>query len=128
MNLKTIIAIALAALWLGGCATISALQLAVSSSVTPTQAIVAANAFDGIESGATAFLTFCKANGNTDATCIAGNRRNVIQYTRAGRAARNQMETYIQSSSSIPAAIYNTVVTAVTNLKASPAANYAGAQ
>lgn len=121
-------AFALLALGLGGCSTLSEIQLAVTSSVTPTQAIVAANAFDAIESGATAFLTFCKANANTDASCIAGNRRNVIQYTRAGRAARNQMETYVQSSSSIPAAIYNTVITAVTNLKATPAANYAGAQ
>lgn len=126
--MKKLLVLALIALSLGGCATISALQLAVSSTVTPTQAIVAANAFDAIESGATAFLTFCKANANVDATCIAGNRRNVIQYTRAGRAARNQMETYVQSSSSIPAAVYNTVVTAVTNLKATPAANYAGAQ
>jgi hypothetical protein len=127
MKLKSGIAIALLALSLGGCATITALQQVAGTAVTPTQALLAANAFDAIESGATAFLVYCKSTP-TAATCSATNRREVIKDTRAGRAARNQIETYIQSSSTIPAAIYNTLVAAVTSLRASPAANYAGAQ
>jgi PBP1b-binding outer membrane lipoprotein LpoB len=125
--MKNLIAIAALALTLAGCATITALQQVAGTAVTPTQALLAANAFDAIESGATAFLVYCKSTP-TDSTCSAANRREVIKDTRAGRAARNQIETYIQSSSSIPAAIYNTLVAAVTNLRASPAANYAGAQ
>src|ERR1700761_3520745 len=104
------------ALSLAGCAQLQQLATVATATVTPTEAIVAANSYDAIEAGATAFLTFCKSNpSNTN--CIAGNRRNVISYTRSGRAARNQIETYIQSSSSIPSAIYNTLVTAVNNLK-----------
>jgi hypothetical protein len=115
------------ALFLGACSTLSNLERAATSSVTPTQAIVAANAFDAAESGATAFLTYCKSTP-ADATCVPANRRAVIKYVRAGRAARNQMETYIQTSASVPSAVYNTVVAAMDNLKATPAAKYVGAR
>lgn len=115
------------ALSLGGCATIQTLQQVAGTTVTPTQAIVAANAFDAAESGATAYLVYCKANLTT-AVCSADNRRAVLKYTRAGRAARNQIETAIQTQTSVPAELYNTLVAAVTNLKATPAANYVGAQ
>jgi hypothetical protein len=123
---KRLILLALA-FSLAGCATITTLEQVAGTAVTPTQALLAANAFDAIESGATAFLVYCKSTP-ADATCSAANRREVIKDTRAGRAARNQIETYIQSSGSIPSAIYNTLVAAVTNLRASPAANYAGAK
>ena len=107
-----------------GCTTLNTLQTALGTTVTPTQALVAANAFDAAESGASGFLVYCKSNLSS-AACSADNRRAVIKYTRAGRAARNQIETYIQSSTSIPAAVYNALVTAVTNLKSTPAAAYA---
>lgn len=112
---------------LGGCAQLQTLTTLATTSVTPTQAIVAANVFEGIEAGATAYLSYCKTNKNVDVACSASNRRSVIQYTRSGRAARNQIETYVQTSASIPSAVYNTLVTAVNNLKASPASNYTGA-
>lgn len=114
-------------LFLGACAQLQTLTTIAGTSVTPTQALIAANAFDAAESGATAYLVYCKSN-LSNSICITANRRAVIQYTRAGRAARNQMETYIQTSASIPAAVYNVVVTAVSNLKSTPAANYVGAQ
>lgn len=117
-----------AALALGACAQLQTLTTVASATVTPTEAIVAANAFNAVKSGATAFLTYCSQTP-TDSTCSATNRRNVIAYTRSGTAARNQIETYISSGgTSVPSAIYNTLVAAVTNLKASPAANYTGAQ
>lgn len=116
------------ALSLGGCAQLQTLTTLATTSVTPTQAIIAANAFDGVEAGATGYLTYCKTNKNVDAACSASNRRAVISYTRSGRAARNQIETYIQTSASIPSAVYNTLVTAVNNLKSSPASSYVGAQ
>lgn len=120
--------VALVGLYLGACAQLQTLTQVATATVTPTEAIVAANAFDAIKAGATGFLTYCVAN-KTDANCSATNRRNVISYTRSGTAARNQIETYISSGgTSVPSALYNTLVAAVSNLKASPAANYTGAQ
>lgn len=118
----------LGALTLGACAQLQAIQTAVTTTVTPTEAIVAANAFNAIKSGATAFLTYCAATPK-DSTCNATNRRNVIAYTRSGTAARNQIETYISGGgTSVPSAVYNTLVVAISNLKTTPAANYTGAQ
>ncbi len=114
------------ALFLGGCSTLQTLTAVTTATVTPTQALVAANAFDAIESSATAYLVYCKANLSS-AVCSAPNRRSVISYTRAGRAARNQIETAIQTQTSIPSAVYKSLVAAVTNLKATPAVN-GGAQ
>jgi hypothetical protein len=111
---------------LAGCQGLQLIQQAAGTAVTPTQALVAANAFDAAESGATGYLIYCKTN-LANAACSADNRRAVIKYTRAGRAARNQIETYIQTSASIPTVLYNTLVAAVTNLKSTPAANYTGA-
>lgn len=126
-TLKGIIGLIIVLTFMTGCTQLQQLATVATTTVTPTEAIVASNAYDAIEAGATSFLTFCKSNP-TNTNCGAGNRRSVISYTRSGRAARNQIETYIQSSSTIPAAIYNTLVTAVNNLKTTPAANYVGAQ
>lgn len=120
--------VALVSLYLGACAQLQTLTQVATATVTPTEAIVAANAFNAVKAGATGFLTYCAAN-KTDVNCSANNRRNVIAYTRSGTAARNQIETYISTGgTSVPSALYNTLVAAVTNLKASPAANYTGAQ
>lgn len=129
---------------LGGCATFeqklgsaaSVITSALTTPVTPTEAIVTANTYNGLAAGATGFLTYCKSNASS-ASCTAGNRRAVIKYVRAGRAARNQVEQYIQANCpsgadkcgvSVPAAIFDVLTTAVANLRASPAANYAGAK
>lgn len=123
---KTLVLIS--TLYLGACAQLQTLTQVASTTVTPTEAIVTANAFNAIKSGATAFLTYC-ASTPTDATCSANNRRNVIAYVRSGTAARNQIETYITSGgTSIPSAVYNTLVVAINNLKTTPAANYTGVQ
>lgn len=117
----------LLAMTLVGCAQIGALETAITSTVSPTQALIAANAFDAGESGATGFLTYCKSN-MAAAACSAANRRAVIKYVRAGRQARNQVETYVQTNTSIPAAIYNALITATNNLKTTPAATFVGAK
>lgn len=110
-----------------GCSTIQTLEQVAGAAVSPTQALVAANAFDAAESGATGYLVFCKAN-LASPTCSADNRRAVLKYTRAGRAARNQIETAISSSATIPSTVYNALVAAVTNLKSTPASTFVGAQ
>lgn len=124
--MRKLIICATVALALAGCSTLQTLQQVAGTTVSPTQAIVAANAFDAAESAATSYLVYCKTNLTT-AACSADNRRSVIKYTRAGRAARNQIETAISTNTSVPAAVYNSLIAAVTNLKASPAAN-GGAQ
>lgn len=111
---------------LAGCSTLNTLQVAIGTSVTPTQAILAANAFDAAKSGATAYLTYCHSVANAGTPCSAPNRRAVIKYINAGTASRNQIEGYITTSTSVPSALYNALVTTVSNLKATPAANYIG--
>src|SRR6266446_4203788 len=56
---------------------------------------------------ATQYLVYCKANLTT-AICSADNRRSVIKYVRSGRAARNQLETYVAAGNAGPAGLYNT--------------------
>lgn len=128
INLYLCVAILAVGASVTGCAQLQAIETVVTTTVTPTQAIVTANAFNAVKSGATAYLTYCVSTP-TDATCSADNRRKVISYVRSGTAARNQIETYITSGgTSIPSAVYNTLVVAVNNLKTTPAANYTGAQ
>jgi len=115
-------------LFAAGCAQLQAITTVASATVTPTEAIITANAFNAVKSGATAFLTYCVSTP-ADNSCSADNRRKVISYVRSGTAARNQIETYITSGgTSIPSAIYNTLVIAINSLKATPAANYTGVQ
>ena len=113
-----------AALSLGACAPELAkvkqlYTIVTGTTVSPQAIVVVANAFDAIEGTATQYLIYCKANLSTPA-CGAANRRDVIKYVRVGRAARNQLETYLQQSSPAPSAIYNTLVAAVNALNAEP--------
>ena len=119
--MKKLIIIALA-IGLGACAQLKTVySLVTDTAVSPTQVIVAANSFDAIEGTATQYLVYCKSNLTVPA-CSADNRRAVIKYTRAGRAARNQLETYIVQNANAPSAIYNTLVAAINSLNATPAA------
>jgi len=108
------------ALSLGACANLkTAYQVITEASVSPTQIVVAANAFDALEGTATQYLVYCKANLTTP-VCSADNRRSVIKYVRSGRAARNQLETYVAAGNAGPAGLYNTLITAINSLNSSP--------
>ena len=123
MKIKSAIAIAAVALALGACAQLKTVySLVTDTVVSPTQVIVTANAFDALEGSATQYLVYCRTNLTVPA-CSATNRRAVIKYVRAGRAARNQLETYIVQNANAPSAVYNTLVAAVNSLNATPAAN-----
>lgn len=123
--MKRLIALALA-LALGGCAGLTALTTASTTAVTSIQAITAANTFDAIESTATGYLVYCKTNP-TVVACASTNRQKVITAVRAGRSARNQIETSLATGASITSTLYNSLVAAVTTLQSSPVTNY-GAQ
>ncbi len=117
--MKKLLILALA-LTLGACANLkTAYQVITEASVSPTQIIVAANAFDALEGTATQYLVYCKANLATT-ICSADNRRSVIKYVRSGRAARNQLETYVAAGNAGPAGLYNTLIAAVNQLNLSP--------
>lgn len=119
--MKKLIILALA-ISLGACAQLKTVYSVVTDTyVTPTQVIVAANSFDALEGTATQYLVYCKSN-LTKPACSADNRRGVIKYVRAGRAARNQLETYIVQNANAPSAIYNALIAAINQLNLTPAA------
>jgi hypothetical protein len=114
----------LASVTLGGRAsTLTKLQTAwsvvSSASVTPTQIIVAGNAFDALEATATQYLLYCKSVNYAPQPCALGNRKPVVAAVRSGRAARNQLETYAAQGNAGPADLYNTLTAAITSLQQS---------
>lgn len=118
MKKLAVFSILLSALLLGGCATLTKdWAIITGASVSPTQIIVAANAFDAGEASATQYLLFCKAQPTPPSYCALKTRQSVVAAVRAGRAARNQLEPYVISGTAGPAAIYNTLVAIVTTLQ-----------
>jgi len=114
---KILLAVALS-LSLGACATIQAdWAIVTGASVSPTQIIVAANAFDAGEASATQYLLYCKATTPAPTYCALATRQAVVAAVRAGRVARAQLEPYIVSGAAGPSAVYNTLVAVVTQLQ-----------
>lgn len=104
---------------LGGCASLqTAWGVVTGATVSPTQIVVAANAFDAGEASATQYLLYCKATVPPPSYCALTTRKSVVSVVRAGRAARNQLEPYIVSGTAGPSALYNTLVATVTTLQA----------
>lgn len=114
------IAIVLAlGLSLGGCASLqTAWSVVTGVSVSPTQIIVAANAFDAGEASATQYRNYCIANPAVS-YCALKIQQKVKAAVLAGRPVRNQLEPYIVSGTAGPAALYNSLVTLATQLQAS---------
>jgi hypothetical protein len=103
---------------LGACASLqTAWSVVTGASVSPTQIIIASNAFDAGEASATQYLLYCKATVPAPAYCALKTRQAVVSAVRAGRVARNQLEPYVVSGTAGPAAIYNTLVATVTSLQ-----------
>ena len=114
---KLLFAVSLA-LSLGGCANLqTAWQMITSASVSPTQIIVAGNAFDAAEASATQYLLFCKVNPVMK-VCDLTTRKTVVAAVRAGRTARNGLEPYIVSGTAGPSALFNTMVASINTLQA----------
>lgn len=115
------IAAVLLALSLGGCASLqkveTAWQVLTAASVSPTQIIVAGNAFDAAEASATQYLLYCKTNPAPSA-CSLDNRQKVVAAVRSGRKARNTLEPYVVSGTAGPSTIFETLVAAITTLQA----------
>jgi len=104
---------------LGACASLqTAWNVVTGTEVSATQILVAANAFDAGEAGATQYLLFCKATVPPPSYCALKTRQTVVAAVRAGRVARTQLEPYIVSGAAGPAALYNTLVATITTLQA----------
>lgn len=120
--MKKLIAIVLLAASLGGCAGTlgkleTAWEVATSTSVTPTQIIIAGNAFDAAEVGAAGYLTYCKTNTNPQPQCALVTRKRVVSSVRAGRAARNALEPYVVAGKAGPIVVYNALIEAISAVK-----------
>jgi len=103
---------------LGACASLQAdWAIVTGASVSPTQIIVAANAFDAGEASATQYLLYCKATVPAPTYCALATRQAIVRAVRAGRVARAQLEPYIVSGTAGPSAIYNTLVDTVVALQ-----------
>lgn len=116
--------VVLLALSLAGCASLgqkisTAWQIVTSAAVSPTQIIVAGNAFDALEVTATQYLLYCKSVAYVPKACALGNRKPVVAAVRAGQAARNALEPYVTAGTAGPSAIYNSLVAAIQTLQAS---------
>jgi hypothetical protein len=114
---KFLLAVSLA-LSLAGCATLQTdWAIITGATVTPTQIIIAANAFDAAEATATQYLLYCKSAVPPPSYCALTTRKSVVSAVRAGIAARNQLEPYITSGTAGPSALYNTLVAMVQTLQ-----------
>jgi hypothetical protein len=103
---------------LGACASLQTdWSIITGATVSPTQILVAANAFDAGEATATQYLLFCKATVPAPSYCALATRQAVVKAVRAGRVARAQLEPYIVSGSAGPSAVYNTLVATVQALQ-----------
>jgi hypothetical protein len=121
--MKKLLAIALLTLTLGGCATQfgtrveTAWQVITQTSVSPTQIVIAGNAFDAVEVTATNYLVYCKQNVNPQPQCALVTRQRVISSVRAGRVARDALEPYVVSGKAGPIVIYNSLIEAIKAVK-----------
>lgn len=113
---------------LAGCAGLQKkidLATGVYTTVTETEVpaslvIPAANAFDILKAAATNYGRYCISKQMAPSICSADIRRNVIRAVRSGTAARNQLETSVETGQPALGSIYNVLVSAVNGLKASP--------
>lgn len=107
-----------AILALTSCANLQTVWTTITSaSVSPTQIIVAGNAFDAAEASATQYLMACKSKAIPASVCVLNTRKQVVASVRAGRSARNQLEPYVISGTAGPAALYNAMVTSINTLQ-----------
>jgi hypothetical protein len=126
--MKKLFVIALLGLSLGACAQLQtaiddvkgAYTFATTTTVTPGQAGIVANAYDALKGTAVNYGNYCISQKFPQPVCSAANRRAVIKAMRAGDAARIQIEIPLATSQPVTATLYNTLVAAVNALKAAP--------
>lgn len=113
----------LALLALGGCSTLATVQQVATAEVPASVVIPAANTFNILKGGAISYGRYCIQEKMVPAICEAGIRRNVIKAVRVGTGARDRMVASVESGQPAASSVYNLMVGAIDDLKASPAAS-----
>jgi hypothetical protein len=118
--MKRLLAIALVAS-LGGCASLQKdWDVLTSATVSPKAVKVTVNSYDALEATATGYLTFCKANRALPvcANYVAA-RADILPVIRAGRIARDNLETFIQQNPGRlgPSGLYNALTKALATIQ-----------
>ena len=114
--MKKLVAIALLALSLGGCANFqNAWGIVSGATVSPTAVYVARNSFDAAEVSATNYIVFCKVHPATYG-CSKVAIAKLIPAVRSGRVARNNLAQFQKNNPGTlgPAGLYN-ALNAATN-------------
>jgi hypothetical protein len=115
------IGVILLCLALVGCANLQGIYtLATTATVPATSVVIAANSFDALKATAINYAHYCVDQKFPQPVCSASNRRAVIKAVRAGTAARIQLEASINTGQPAIATVYNTLISAVNALTASP--------
>lgn len=117
--MRRLIALAFA-LALVGCANLQGVYTAVTTTtVSPGQALIVANAYDALKITAANYKDYCIAQHFPRPLCSASNRRIVIKAVQAGDPARAVVEGGLTTGQPIYSTVYNTLVAAVNALQAS---------
>lgn len=102
---KIFLAITLAAS-LAGCAQLQSFETGVknaysvitASAVTPQQAYIAINVFDGVEATATLYNKWPLCNGHVSPCRNPTVRQQIKKIVLAGRVARNDVKAYLRAN------------------------------
>lgn len=125
-----ILATILVAFSLAGCAQLQKIQqvytFATTTTVPAEDVRAAANAFDILKGTAVNFARYCIASNNTAAGCDVNTRRIVSKAVRSGTSARIQLRASLATNQPALASVYNLLISAVNDLKASPVNGFTG--
>lgn len=106
-------------------AAVNVYERVTTTTVTPTQIVVVANAFDSVKSIATGYLQYCKGTPSAK-ICAPGTKaspgplRRVIAFMRTGTTARDKLEPFILTGGAGPGDVFNVLVDSVNGLNAEP--------
>lgn len=117
MNIR-IMAVALA-LSLGGCSTLSSVfGVVTGTTVTPSQAYIAANAFDAVEATASTYLALPACVTGAGAACRTQSVVNaIVPAIRIGYKARKTLIATIVGNGSAPISLYTALTSQTSTLQ-----------
>lgn len=116
-------AVAIALSGLTGCAQLAEVRKVAESTVPASVVVPAANTFNILKAGATRYGQFCIQQKFVPAICSAEIRRAVVKAVKVGTGARDRMTVSIESGTPAAASVFNLMVGAIDDLKATPAAS-----
>jgi hypothetical protein len=122
--ISRIVAVALLAITVSGCATFKTFEKVqeVANATVPAEIVIpAANTFNIVKAGATRFAEYCIREKFAPAVCEEGTRRAIVKAIRVGSGARKRMRDTLANGTPASASVYNLMVGAIQDLQNSPA-------